>query len=103
MLSFAVLSFYSSALNILIFTGRGVVKMKKLLLAVPFTLMLTACGAPSVDDLVEDHELLVEITQKCAKLLMEGEDTDTDECNNAQSAQKKIIENMTKGLMKKFG
>lgn len=70
-----------------------------MLFVAPFALLLTACGAPSVNDLVEDPELLAETAQKCSKLMAQGKNADTEECKNAQLAQKKIIENMTKGIM----
>ncbi|WP_299267172.1 EexN family lipoprotein [uncultured Psychrosphaera sp.] len=77
--------------------------MKKLLLIAPFALLLTACGTPSVEDLVEDQELLTEVSLECTKLMMEGKDTNTEECKNAALAQKKVVENMTKGLMDQLG
>lgn len=77
--------------------------MKKLLLIAPFALMLTACGGPSVDDLLEDPELLTEITLECTKLVMEGKDADTEECKNALLAQQKMVENMTKDVMDQLG
>ena len=77
--------------------------MNKVLLAIPFALLLTACGAPSVDDLVEDPALLGEVIVECAELMTQGKDFDTEECKNAQLAQMKMVENMTKGLMKKSG
>jgi uncharacterized protein YcfL len=77
--------------------------MKKVLFVVPFALLLTACGTPSVEDLIEDQELFAEITQECSTLMMQGKDTNTEECKNAQLAQKKMVENMTKALMKQYG
>lgn len=77
--------------------------MKKMLFIAPFALLLTACGTPTVEDLIEDQELLAEIIQECSTLMMQGKDTNTDECKNAQLAQKKMVENMTKGIMKQFG
>jgi hypothetical protein len=37
--------------------------MKKTLLAIPFALLLTACGTPSVDDLIEDKATMLPISK----------------------------------------
>ena len=76
--------------------------MKKLLLAVPLALFLTACGAPSVDDLIEDPELFSEVTSECQQLMMQGKDVDTEECKNARLAAVKMADNLMKGMMKQF-
>lgn len=72
--------------------------MKKLLVITATAFMLTACGAPSVDKLVADQELLAEVGLKCEKLMAQGKNTDTKECNNAQEAAKKIAENLMKDM-----
>lgn len=76
--------------------------MKKMLFVASLVLLLSACGSPSVDDLVEDQELLAETVQECSKLMMEGKDTDTEKCKNAQLVQQKVEENMTERLMKQL-
>lgn len=72
--------------------------MKKLLVIAATALMLTACGAPSVDKLVENPELLMEISVKCQMMMAQGKETDTEECNNAREASEKMAENMMKGM-----
>ena len=81
--------------------------MKKNLLALPLVLLLTACSDPSVEDLIEDPELLGEIYQECQLKQMQGKDTNTEKCNNAKVAMQKMAKNMMKGMtkdiMKNFG
>ena len=78
--------------------------MKRLFLGLPLAaLLLTGCGAPSVEDLIEDPEKLAEVSQNCAELMMQGKDVDTEECRNAAEAQKKMAGNMLNGMMKQFG
>lgn len=66
--------------------------MKKLFLVVA-VLGLTACSAPTVDDLVSDPKLLAKIIEGCEEMERLGKSTDTDECRNAVNASKKIILN----------
>ncbi len=72
--------------------------MKKLLLIIPTALLLAAC-TPSVDDYVEDPELLSEAMQSCSKAAMEGREILGDKCDNVAKAQKKLVDNVLKGLM----
>jgi hypothetical protein len=53
-----------------------------------FALLLTAYGAPSVEDLMKDQELLREITRECGLLMTQDKDYDTEECKNTILAQK---------------
>ncbi|MEI8649615.1 EexN family lipoprotein [Paraglaciecola sp. Hal342] len=48
--------------------------MKKLLVLLPLVFGLSACGTPSVEDLVDDPELLSEVLEECTSKLMKGED-----------------------------
>ncbi|MBM6549893.1 EexN family lipoprotein [Marinomonas ostreistagni] len=73
--------------------------MKKLLLAVPFTMLLTACGPASVEDLMEDPEQLVEVLEECGMKMAQGKDTDTEECNNAREAQNRMAVNVLRQFM----
>lgn len=77
--------------------------MKKLLLAIPFTVLLTACGPASVEDLMEDPELLGKVIKKCTMKMAQGKDSDSEECRNATEAQKKMASNMMKEMMKQLG
>ena len=76
---------------------------KKILFLTPFIFLLGACGTPSVDDLIEDQELLAEITVECTTMMMQGKDTNTEECKNAQLATKKMTENMMKAMKAQMG
>lgn len=73
--------------------------MKRFVLNIPVILILTACGEPSVDDLIEDPELLAEVAQECQLMQMQGKDVDTEECNNAKEAVSKMTKNMMDGMM----
>lgn len=73
--------------------------MKKILLLSILT-TLTACGAPSVDDLIEDQELLSEILMECNTLLAQGKDTKTAKCINANKAVSQMSKNILNGIMK---
>lgn len=77
--------------------------MKKLLLAIPFTVLLTACGPASVEDLMEDPELLSKVIQECTMKMAQGKDSDSEECQNAAEAQKKMTGNLMNGWMKQLG
>jgi len=75
--------------------------MKKLLLALPFSVLLTACGAPSVDELKVSPDLLRKLNIECTRLAEKGESTDIEKCQNAELAQKELIASMNKSLDKK--
>ena len=70
--------------------------MKKVLLVIPFTILLTACGVASVDELIEDPQLFAEVTQECGVLSMQGKDINIEKCQNAVKAQKKMVGNVLK-------
>lgn len=76
--------------------------MKKSIFVVPLVIMLTACGAPSVEDLIENPEKLDQINQQCMTLMAQGKDTNTEECNNAKEAQVQMVKNVMKGLLGEF-
>ncbi|GAC25139.1 MAG: hypothetical protein CL579_05480 [Alteromonadaceae bacterium] len=73
--------------------------MKKYMLILPLVFGLAACGTPSVEDLVDDPELLSEVLAECTEKLMKGEEVKTEECQNATEAQKQILNNVMKGLL----
>ncbi|HHQ4611719.1 TPA: EexN family lipoprotein, partial [Aeromonas veronii] len=54
--------------------------MNKLLLAIPFTMLLTACGPTSVEDFMKDPKLLNEALQECTLKIAQGKDANSDEC-----------------------
>lgn len=72
--------------------------MKKILLITPLIAVLTACGAPTAEDLVEDPAKLGEIMAECNMLMMQGKDTKTEECINAKKATQIMAKNMMKGM-----
>lgn len=74
-------------------------KIKKILLIATSALMISACGTPSVKDLVEDPELLSEVLQECQTLMMQGKASDSEKCTNAQAATIKVTQNVVKGLL----
>lgn len=77
--------------------------MNKSLSVAPLLFLLTACGAPSVEDLIEDPEKLEKISQQCMVLMIQGKDTNTEECNNANEAKAQMVKNLMKGLLGQFG
>ena len=80
--------------------------MKKLLVISILISFLAACGAPSVEDLVADQKKLGDSNMKCTKMMLEGDDIDTEECNNVRKAQailmKKGKEDMMKQMRQQF-
>jgi len=72
--------------------------------------LLTACGTPSVEDLVADPDLLADMASECASMAFKGESIDTEACHNVAEAQMKTIgstKNMlneqVKGTLQQFG
>ncbi len=79
--------------------------MKNVLLIVPMTVMLAACGAssvPSVDDLVADDALFKKTTDECVKL-PESEFEDSEACMNLATASIQVIDKQMKDMMDKLG
>ena len=78
-------------------------QVKGLMAGCAAMVLLAGCGAPSVDDLVEDPEKLAEVMAECAELLAKGEDADSEECRNARVAAAKAGRNAMEGLMEGMG
>ncbi len=79
--------------------------MKNVLLLVPLTVMLAACGAssvPSVDDLVADEALFKKTGDECAKL-PESEIEDSEACMNWVTAGMQVMDKRMKDMMDKLG
>ena len=78
--------------------------MKKLLLALPLVFVITACGDPSVEDFLDDPELLGKTFQECMVKKAKGEKDESEKCKNVNEAQKKmaraIYNNAIKSLKK---
>jgi len=65
-------------------------------------IVLTACGAPSVNDFKEDQALLQKTMAKC--MTMAPEENQKDEaCINARLAMQEIQKNMMGNLMNMMG
>ncbi len=77
--------------------------MKKRFALTSLILTLTACGTPSVEDLIDDPELLAEVVQECTMKMAQGKSIETEACQNAGAAQKQMAENMINGLMSQLG
>ena len=73
--------------------------MKKLLFVAPFAFFLGACGAPSVEHLMENPEKLQQVAVECMEMMAQGKDIDTEACNNAAEAQSRMSENIMRGLL----
>lgn len=74
--------------------------MKKLLFVAPLVMMLSACGAPSVEDFIDDPEMLGEVLQECQMLQAQGKDASSEECVNAKNAARQMQKNIMDGVMK---
>ncbi|MGN5009494.1 EexN family lipoprotein [Aeromonas sp. 96A] len=61
---------------------RGI-KINKLLLVFPFTMLHTACGPTSVENFMKDPKLLNETLQECTLKIAQGKDANSEECKNA--------------------
>lgn len=68
--------------------------MKKSIAVMFVTFGLTACGIPTVEDLVEDPELLEESVEECKSLSL-AEMKESELCNN-------VTEAVVKSSMKKL-
>ena len=71
---------------------------KRLIAGCAATLMLTGCGAPSVDDLVEDPDKLQQVLADCTLLTAKGKDANSEKCRNARRAAERMAGNLVKGL-----
>ncbi|MFM5810315.1 MULTISPECIES: EexN family lipoprotein [Aeromonas] len=76
-----------------------VIKKNKLLLVVPFTMLLTACGPTSVENFMKDPKLLNETLQECTLKIAQGKDANSEECKNAIEAQQRMATNLMKNML----
>lgn len=77
--------------------------MKKLIYVFPLVLLLSACSVPSVENLMENPEKMMKISQECMVMMSQGKDTNTEKCNNAMEAQKRMMNNVQQGIMNQLG
>ena len=76
--------------------------MRKLLLIIPFAFVITACGAPTVEELVADPELLKATIAECLEL-SPSDVVDSEACANVQAANMQLINGMAQDSLKKLG
>ena len=69
------------------------IEMKKVLLAVPFVMMLTACGTPSVEELTADKDLMKEAIAECTAMAP-ADAQESELCMNANKANMEIMTKM---------
>ncbi len=74
--------------------------MKKLLLVAPSMLLLMACSAPSVEELVDDPKLLEKVLAECSDM-KRSEAVDDQFCVNAGEAVVKSTKKMIGNFMGK--
>ena len=72
--------------------------MKNLLLVVPAMFLLTACGAPSVEELAGDPKLLQETAAECSTM-KHSEVAEDEACLNVQKAILKVSKQQMGNLM----
>ncbi|WP_448564125.1 EexN family lipoprotein [Thalassotalea ganghwensis] len=59
--------------------------------------LLTACGTPTVEELVKDPNLLAEVIEECQEEMMQDELS--EKCKNAQKAMGKVGVNLLKNML----
>ena len=74
--------------------------MKKVFFATPLVFLLGACGAPSVETLMENPDQLEKVSVDCMEKAAQGRDANTEACNNAAEAQSRLGENMMRHLLR---
>lgn len=79
--------------------GKNMTLVQKTI-SLSLVLLVTACGTPSVDDLVQDPELLVEVMEECQAEMMQDELS--EKCQNAKKAMAKMGNNMMKNMLGGF-
>ena len=67
--------------------------MKKIILGLSLTVLLSACGAPSVEDFMEDPEMLSEAMQACMMEKAQGASA-SEKCRNAEQATQRMARNL---------
>ncbi len=67
--------------------------MNRIILSLLMAVLLGACGAPSVQDLMDDPELLGETTMECGMEKAQGKAL-SERCRNAQKANERMIRNL---------
>ena len=72
--------------------------MNKLLLVVPAFVLLAACGAPSVEDLMDDPKLLQQTALECAEM-KRSEAAEDQACINLSAAVSKSSKKMMNDIM----
>lgn len=67
--------------------------MKKIVLGFALTVLMSACGAPSVQGFVDDPELLGDTMTECMMEQAQGQPA-SERCRNAQKATERMGRNL---------
>ena len=67
--------------------------MKKIVLGLSLTVLLSACGAPSVEDFIEDPEMLSRAMEACMMEKAQGASA-SEKCPNAEKATGRMARNL---------
>ena len=73
--------------------------MRRAFVVAAFTALLAACGPPSVEDFIEDPELLGDAIQECRIEVAQGKPA-SEECRNAREAAGRMAGNIVKDAMR---
>lgn len=66
-----------------------------------FAVLLTACAPPSVEDFIEDPEMLGEVMEECQMQVAQGKPR-SERCRNAQKAAETMAGNLMREALRPF-
>lgn len=72
--------------------------MRRAITLAAFAFLLAACGPPSVEEFIEDPELLAEAVAECQIEVAQGKPR-SERCRNAQEAASQMAGNLMKDAM----
>ena len=75
--------------------------MRRAISIAAFAFMLAACGPPSVEEFIEDPEMLAEVAEECQIEIAQGKPR-SELCRNAQEAAETMMNNVMKEALKPF-
>ncbi|MCZ0945399.1 MAG: EexN family lipoprotein [Gammaproteobacteria bacterium] len=76
--------------------------MRRAFLVAAITASLAACGPPTVEEFIEDPEMLAEVMEECQLEVAQGKPK-SEECRNAQEAAETMAANLMKETMGQIG
>lgn len=76
--------------------------MRRALLVTAVAAFLAACGPPTVEEFIEDPEMLAEVMEECQLEVAQGKPK-SEECRNAQEAAETMAANLMKETMGQIG